>query len=258
MRRSSMNTRSAETAPQPRRVRAGGAAVSGSGSKSSSTASRTRRSTRSGSSANAPGEAMRRRRAARSTSPPSGSRPALAAGERLGDRVDREVAQRQVVLQRAAAQRLDVDLPGAVARDHAPAAELLREREAGGPARGAGDRARGVPRAGVDHDVQVERVAPSARSRGVAADQPRRSAGQGGARGAQRLTGLTGPRRRRSGRRPDAPAQTRPPRGPAAAAVVVVATPAASRPQIGRGSRVRRRWWHARRSTRGDSPQAIS
>jgi hypothetical protein len=47
------------------------------------------------------------------------------ARERLGDRVDGEVAQRKVGLERAAAQRLDVHLPGVVPCDHAPGSELL-------------------------------------------------------------------------------------------------------------------------------------
>ena len=49
----------------------------------------------------------------------------LPALERLGDRIDREVAQRKVSGERLAAQRLDVDLPAMVARDDSPRAELL-------------------------------------------------------------------------------------------------------------------------------------
>ena len=93
-------------------ARAAARSVSGSGSRPSSTATRTSRSTRSGSSANALGPAMRRRPAAQ-VGEAAERVDRLAARERLGDRVDGEVAQRQVGLERAAAQRLDVDLPGA-------------------------------------------------------------------------------------------------------------------------------------------------
>ena len=48
----------------------------------------------------------------------------LAAGERPGHRVDREVAQREVGLDAPAAHRREVRLPAAVRRDHAPGAEL--------------------------------------------------------------------------------------------------------------------------------------
>ncbi len=73
MRRSSMNTRSPETPRSSGAATEAACAVSGSGSKPRSSASRTSRRTRRGSSANARGEAMRRRRAARSSSPPRGS-----------------------------------------------------------------------------------------------------------------------------------------------------------------------------------------
>ena len=66
-------------------------AVRGSTSKSSSQASRARRSVRSGSAANASGETIRSRRAWRSSTPPNGS-TARRSRQRLGDRVDRQVA----------------------------------------------------------------------------------------------------------------------------------------------------------------------
>ena len=65
----------------------------------------------------------------------------LTAGERLGDRVDGEVSPGQVGLQRAAAQRVDVDLPAPVAGHDAPGAELVGELEAR-RATGAAERAR--------------------------------------------------------------------------------------------------------------------
>ena len=68
----------------------------------------------------------------------------LAAAQRLGHRVDRQVAGGQVGLQGAALQRRDVDLPAAVARDHAPGAELVGELERGA----AGAAARGCARRG--------------------------------------------------------------------------------------------------------------
>ena len=132
----------------------------------SSTASRTSRSTRSGSSANAPGPAIRRRPRRQIGRAPErvDRRP---AGERLGDRVDGEVAQRQVGLQRAAAQRLDVDLPGArrVAR---PARRRTPRRARSTPPapRPRGDRARRRGRVAVDDDVEVERSRARARGRG--------------------------------------------------------------------------------------------
>ena len=46
-----------------------------------------------------------------------------------GHGVDREVAQREVCLDRLAAQRREVGLPRAIPRDHAPRAESLRQRE---------------------------------------------------------------------------------------------------------------------------------
>ena len=72
-----------------------------------------------------------------------------AAAQRLGDRVDREVAQREIGLQRAAAQRAQVGLPAAVGGEHAPGAERvgeLEQRAARGPREGAWRRSARRPR----------------------------------------------------------------------------------------------------------------
>ena len=101
----------------------------------------------------------------------------LAARQRLGHRVDREVARAEVGLQRAALQRGDVDLPAAVAGDHAPGAELVGELErgaAGAPAQAA----RGTAHVAVDDDVEVGRRAPQQAIAQRAAHEPRALAGQ--------------------------------------------------------------------------------
>ena len=107
----------------------------------------------------------------------------LAAGQRLGHGVDREVARAQVGLQGAALQRRDVDLPAAVARDHAPGAELVGELERGA-ACAAAQAARGPAHVAVDDDVEVGRRAPQQPIAQGAAHEPRALAGQ---RLAQRL-----------------------------------------------------------------------
>jgi hypothetical protein len=101
----------------------------------------------------------------------------LAAAQRLGHRVDREVARAEVGLQRAALQRRDVDLPAAVAGDHAPGAELVGELErgaAGAPAQTAG----GAAHVAVDHDVEIWGRAPEQAIAQRAAHEPRTLAGQ--------------------------------------------------------------------------------
>ena len=94
--------------------------------------------------------AMRRRWAARSSAPPVGSTSGAAA-QRLGDRVDGEVAQREVRLDRALAQRGEVDRPAPLRADDAPGAERVRQRE-----RRAAHRQRQVPRRGADVPVDDE------------------------------------------------------------------------------------------------------
>ena len=115
----------------------------GSATSPSSAARRTRRTTRSGSSANdaRPDHAQA---AGGEVAGAAVRVDALAAAQRLGDRVDGEVAQREVGLQRAAAQRAEVGLPAAVGGQHAPRAERVGELEQRA-ARGARERAGGGP-----------------------------------------------------------------------------------------------------------------
>ena len=83
----------------------------------------------------------------------------IAATKRLGDRVDREVALREVGLDRLAADRQDVDLPAAIAGDHPPHAERVRQRErvrVSVPR----ERAREFARVAGDRDVVVVGRAP--------------------------------------------------------------------------------------------------
>ena len=93
------------------------------------------------------------------------------AGQRLGQRVGGEVAQRQVGLQRAAAQRGEIGLPRAVGGQDAPRPELLRQLEQR-PARGAGDRARRGVDVAVDDQVDVVDRAAQEAVAGNAADEP--------------------------------------------------------------------------------------
>ncbi|HEX8959226.1 MAG TPA: hypothetical protein VF770_05340, partial [Solirubrobacterales bacterium] len=78
----------------------------------------------------------------------------LSPGERDRDGAEREVARGQVGLDRAAAQRRDVDLPGAVGRRRPPARELGRELE-GVAAAGPGDRLRGGGGIAAHGEVEV-------------------------------------------------------------------------------------------------------
>ena len=96
----------------------------------------------------------------------------LAAAQRLGHRVDRQVAGGEVGLQRAALQRGDVDLPAAIAGDDAPGAELVGELERGatGPAPEA---ARGAAHVAVHDDVEVGRRTAQQPVAQRAPDEPR-------------------------------------------------------------------------------------
>ena len=113
----------------------------GVGLEPSSAAKRARRSGRSGSPRRPPPERPAAARASRSR--PAAERvDQLAARERLGHRVDREVPLRQVLLDRrrpAAARRRRATR---AAVDDAPGAERLGEREAGAAALAARSRAR--------------------------------------------------------------------------------------------------------------------
>ena len=182
MRRSSVKTRSWAVPASPGACARTAAAVSGSISKPSSVARRATRSVRSGSATNASALTMRRRLWSRSLRAAVGV-DELAAGQRLGHRVDREVARGEVGLQRAALQRRDVDLPAAVAGDHAPGAELVGELERGA-AGAAAQAARGAAHVAVDDDVEVGRRAAQQAIAQRAAHEPRALAGQ---RLAQRL-----------------------------------------------------------------------
>ena len=90
----------------------------------------------------------------------------LAAGERLGHRVDGEVAGGEVGVERAALQRREVDLPGRSGPTTRQRAERVGELE-GRAAGRARDRARAAGAASpVDDDVEVRRSPrPSSRSR---------------------------------------------------------------------------------------------
>ncbi len=139
MRRSSMNTRSPETSRSSRRGARGRVRGVGVGLEARDRAQAARGAGRAGD-----------RRRTHAERPCAGAarrdRPALPAGidrlapgDRFGDRADREVAQREVGGQRAATQRLDVNLPRAIARHDAPAGEVLGELEAGGATGGGAD-----------------------------------------------------------------------------------------------------------------------
>jgi hypothetical protein len=107
----------------------------------------------------------------------------LAAGQRLGHRVHRQVAPAEVGLERAALQRGEVDLPAAIAGDDAPRAELVGELERR-PARAAAEAAGRAAHVTVDDHVEVGRRAPQEPVAQRAADEPGALAGQ---RLAQRL-----------------------------------------------------------------------
>ena len=110
----------------------------------------------------------------------------LAAGQRLGHRVDREVAGGEVGVEVVVAQPHDVDVPGVAAPDHAPGAERVGERERRA-ARHAGDRARRRLGVAGQRDVEVGRLAAEQAVAHRAAHDPRRLAAQPLARGLERV-----------------------------------------------------------------------
>jgi hypothetical protein len=101
----------------------------------------------------------------------------LAARERLGHRVDGEVARREVGADVAVAEHDQVDVPGVAGPDDAPRAERAREpeRRAAG---GARERARGILGVLGDRDVEVGRRAAEQAVAHGAADDPRVAAGE--------------------------------------------------------------------------------
>ena len=124
----------------------------------------------------------------------------LAAGQRLGHRVDREVARGEVGLERAALQRRDVDLPAAVAGDDAPGAELVGELERGA----AGAAARGCARRGARRRRRRRRGrASGAPAAGRAARRPTSHARSPAS--ASRSVSITAPPRRGGARAARAP-----------------------------------------------------
>ena len=109
----------------------------------------------------------------------------LAAGERLGHRVDREVARGEVRGDVVVAQRHEVHVPGAFRADHAPGAERARELE-GRAARLLRHRSRGGARVARHGEVEVDGLAPEQPVAHGPADDPGVRAGEDVARGVDR------------------------------------------------------------------------
>ena len=124
-----------------------------------------------------PRATIRSRRAARSSRAAVGI-DELAARQRLGHRVDGEVARREVGRERAALQRRDVDLPRLPGADDAPAAERVGELERALRPPRARMRRAATRGSSVDDEVEVV-VGARAAEQAVAhraADDPRRAA----------------------------------------------------------------------------------
>ena len=173
---SSPNTRSGATRSIEGACSAMLAAVAGSSSKPSSVTSRTARRVRSG-------IVGHRGRGHHPDEPGLDVGAAavrveqVAAGQRLGHRVDREVARGEVGVD-VALQGHEVDVPAVAGADDAPGPERARQLE-GGAAGGARDRARRLARVAGQRDVDVVgRPAEQAVAHG-AADHPRLAARQG-------------------------------------------------------------------------------
>ena len=118
----------------------------------------------------------------------------LAAADRLGHRVDGEVARGEIGRQVPVAQRQQVDVPGVAGPDRAPAAELVAELERG-PAGGLRDPPRRAARVAGDGDVDVVGRAAEQPVAHGAADQPGRLARERGPRRLQRLAHAGSPSR---------------------------------------------------------------
>ncbi len=101
----------------------------------------------------------------------------LAAAERLGHRVDREVAQGEVGFDVVVAQGDEVDVPCVLGPDDTPRAERAAELERR-PAGGLGQLAREALRVARDRQVDVVGVAAEQPVAHGAADQPGLLAGQ--------------------------------------------------------------------------------
>ncbi len=95
----------------------------------------------------------------------------LAASKRRGDGADREVALAQVILNRRATQRSDVDLPTVVGGDGAPSRELGGELE-GVPGPRPRDRLRDRRWITRYSEVEIDHVTPQRRVADCAADDP--------------------------------------------------------------------------------------
>ena len=95
----------------------------------------------------------------------------LAAGQRLGHRVDGEVAGGEVGRDVAVAQHHEVDVPGVAAPDDAPGAERAGQLERGAAGR-ARERARGIRGVGGQREVEVGRRPAEQAVAHRAADDP--------------------------------------------------------------------------------------
>jgi hypothetical protein len=165
---SSAKIRSGATRARPPALAPTAASVAGSISRSSSTAWRTARSVRSGSCASEVGAA-------------AVWVEQLAAAERLGHRVDREVALREVGVDAALVHAHEVDVPGVPGPHHAPRAERAGELERR-PARRPRELSRGGAGVALHRDVDVVGVAAEQPVADRSADDPRRAAREGRAR----------------------------------------------------------------------------
>ena len=110
----------------------------------------------------------------------------LAAAQRLGHRVDGEVARREVGADVAVSQGDEVDVPAVAGADDAPGPEGAGELEAT-PARRARDRPRGLARVALEREVDVVGRPPEQPVADGAADEPRLPARERLARRLERL-----------------------------------------------------------------------